>query len=499
MAVLNLSGLIFSDTSNLYSKYGIVESQTTMVFYQASAPTGWVKKTDHDNKALRVVSGVGSATGGTNPFTATFPVNAIPISAPVATGGGVGNYTLTTSEIASHTHTAGSVNANFAAGPATPSRYSQRSPISYGTRAFYNTIVNYQRPQSYRQPSEYRQPQAFRQPSVYQQPNNVQNPNPNPNPSQYRKPYVQPYLQYKQYQNPFQTPVRNLAQKNYANPVNRQNPFGAVQNRQNPNPVNRQNPNPVQTPNPINISNPVNRQQSRREVARAPYNDRRPNRRGRATRNNIQNPFPRRQGFRVERRFPYSFQNPTTQNRRITENRRNPNSTQATQTPAANARVPARSPSTTTIINNVLYQQPNRINARSPKLVVNQAFKTVRNTANKQYPKITRTPTNTSVAKNTRIIANTRILADKRVVANKNVPYAQPLAVRYPQVNNSRYVTRILVPGGQIRGTDNTGPDSSSVGGGQAHNHPFVAGFATLSTSITLRVQYIDVILCYFN
>jgi hypothetical protein len=39
-------------------------SGTVMVFYQASAPTGWTKSTAQNNKALRVVSGTGGSTGG---------------------------------------------------------------------------------------------------------------------------------------------------------------------------------------------------------------------------------------------------------------------------------------------------------------------------------------------------------------------------------------------------------------------------------------------------
>lgn len=41
-------------------------SGTVMVFYQASAPTGWTKSTTHNDKALRVVSGSGAGSGGTH-------------------------------------------------------------------------------------------------------------------------------------------------------------------------------------------------------------------------------------------------------------------------------------------------------------------------------------------------------------------------------------------------------------------------------------------------
>ena len=110
MSVLNLTGLVFSDTSALNSKYGIVGRYTTMLFYQAAAPVGWAKTSAwdiHNNKGLRVVSGVGSAFGGANPFTNTFPSATIPISTTVSVGGTAGDTTLIISEIAAHAHGAG--------------------------------------------------------------------------------------------------------------------------------------------------------------------------------------------------------------------------------------------------------------------------------------------------------------------------------------------------------------------------------------------------------
>lgn len=45
---------------------------TTMLFVQAAAPVGWTKSTTHDNKALRIVSGVGGGTGGSLAFSEAF-------------------------------------------------------------------------------------------------------------------------------------------------------------------------------------------------------------------------------------------------------------------------------------------------------------------------------------------------------------------------------------------------------------------------------------------
>jgi hypothetical protein len=73
-----------------------------MIFGQTSAPTGFTKLTDQDNAALRVVSGSAS-TGGSVNFTTAFASQAVSGSVSVS-GGSVGNYTLSTSEMPAHTH-----------------------------------------------------------------------------------------------------------------------------------------------------------------------------------------------------------------------------------------------------------------------------------------------------------------------------------------------------------------------------------------------------------
>ena len=45
-------------------EYKHLDSNTTMLFLQAAAPTGWTKLTGANNRALRVVDGAGGATGG---------------------------------------------------------------------------------------------------------------------------------------------------------------------------------------------------------------------------------------------------------------------------------------------------------------------------------------------------------------------------------------------------------------------------------------------------
>jgi hypothetical protein len=75
-----------------------------VTFQQTSAPTSWTKQTTHDNKALRVVSGT-ATPGGSTAFTTVFasrtPAGSVSVS---VSGGSVGDTTLTTPQIPSHTH-----------------------------------------------------------------------------------------------------------------------------------------------------------------------------------------------------------------------------------------------------------------------------------------------------------------------------------------------------------------------------------------------------------
>jgi hypothetical protein len=105
MAKLTASGITFSDSTTLNSKYGIIPQSSVSVFFQGSAPTGWTKSTSHNDKTLRVVSGTGGGSGGTDSFTTVFPNSPRPISVPsVPMSGTVGNTTLSTPQIPSHAH-----------------------------------------------------------------------------------------------------------------------------------------------------------------------------------------------------------------------------------------------------------------------------------------------------------------------------------------------------------------------------------------------------------
>lgn len=106
------TGITFPDaTTQTTAASAAFASGTLMLFQQTSAPTGWTKQTTHNNKALRVVSGTASS-GGSVAFTTAFASQAVSgnvsvsastgaVSAPVS----IGNTTLTTPQIPSHSHT----------------------------------------------------------------------------------------------------------------------------------------------------------------------------------------------------------------------------------------------------------------------------------------------------------------------------------------------------------------------------------------------------------
>jgi len=94
-------------------------SGTVMLFAQTSAPTGWTKDTtNYNNSALRIVTG-SVATGGNVDFSTVFVSNrAVNITSVT---GSIGNTTLTTPQIPSHSHPATAVTgpgASYGEGPA---------------------------------------------------------------------------------------------------------------------------------------------------------------------------------------------------------------------------------------------------------------------------------------------------------------------------------------------------------------------------------------------
>ena len=81
----------------------------TLLFYNTAAPPAWTKVTNHNNKALRVVSGNGGGVGGSQAFTTTFATRAVSGgTGQVTAPGGVGGTTIDWNQMPSHAHGQGS-------------------------------------------------------------------------------------------------------------------------------------------------------------------------------------------------------------------------------------------------------------------------------------------------------------------------------------------------------------------------------------------------------
>ena len=92
------NGDIWYDTSGTADSSGF-PAGTTLLFYQAAAPTGWTQVTTQNNKALRVVSGTGGGSGGTTAFTTVFASRSVPLlqhTHGITDPGHVHSYTRTT-------------------------------------------------------------------------------------------------------------------------------------------------------------------------------------------------------------------------------------------------------------------------------------------------------------------------------------------------------------------------------------------------------------------
>ena len=501
MAVLRATGITFSDTSQLNSKFGIIPQTSTMSFFQATAPVGWAITTTHNNKAFRVVSGVGSATGGITSFTTAFPGSVISVGGVVSAAATVGGHTLTIAEIPSHAHAAGSSSGAFQAGPALPSRYSTRTPIAYGFRAPYRQPVANRTPTNYRQPTTYRQPSSFRQqnlnrvpqvnrvPIVYRQPNQIRVPQANRLPTNYRQPFsyrqpnnvraVRNYRQPIANRQPNRVPDRVNLNDRTPRQVPYRNPQGGNPNRQ-PNPNERRfetripsrvasrgvQRNILPTPRPIATrrqGNRINESTDQRNPQRLaqPFNNRVPYNNGSVRLPNIRNyrqPAPVRQPITVDQRNILNYRSP----------------------------------------NSLRYIQPNRniVAGRSPIVVRN--IQNSRITQDNRVPIVARVPQIDRVVQDTRVLINQRNIVPQRAITPQRNILNTRVDLRYPVVSNVRYISRVLVPGGTIRADNTLGPDTSLVGSDQSHSHSFTSNSVPYNFSLDLRVQYIDIILCNF-
>ena len=123
MAVITPTGITFSDTTTLGSKYGIIPQNTIALLRGATTPTGWTQIVAHNDKALRVVSGTGGGSGGSIAFTTVH-------SASLAVPGSTGSTSLDISQIASHNHTTSNIVSNV------PSNNTTNSPAGSPTKKF---------------------------------------------------------------------------------------------------------------------------------------------------------------------------------------------------------------------------------------------------------------------------------------------------------------------------------------------------------------------------
>jgi len=103
-------GVISGDGSGL-SGVDPFASGTKMVFYQASAPTGWTQDTAAalSQTVMAITTGTGGGTGGSTAYFSSFlattnksGTDSAPVTGSVS--GTVGNHTLSTPQIPSHNH-----------------------------------------------------------------------------------------------------------------------------------------------------------------------------------------------------------------------------------------------------------------------------------------------------------------------------------------------------------------------------------------------------------
>jgi len=108
----------YSGNGSALTGVSSIPSGTTAMFFQGSAPTGWTQNTDAsiNTTTLRIVTGSGGGTGGTDSFSSTFTgskstdsgailyTDLTPVSVPHTLSAGA--TTLSTPQLPSHTHTA---------------------------------------------------------------------------------------------------------------------------------------------------------------------------------------------------------------------------------------------------------------------------------------------------------------------------------------------------------------------------------------------------------
>ena len=118
--------LTFNDATTQTTAPYYFPTGTAMLFQQTAAPTGWTKVTTYNDYAIRIVSGTAS-TGGTVAFTTAFASKSV---SGTNSSGAVSATSLSTAQLASHTHSVLASQGCGGGNPGYPNRnYCQGSPF----------------------------------------------------------------------------------------------------------------------------------------------------------------------------------------------------------------------------------------------------------------------------------------------------------------------------------------------------------------------------------
>lgn len=125
-AILNFSDLSTSAVSSINGQD--LPSGTKMVFYQATAPTGWTKDLVQHDKAIRVVTGgSGGSAGGSTVFSTAWAAATTGATAPgtdsQSQGGTVNSTALNHTHVFSHSHSTGGNPTSDGGGPGSLYRF----------------------------------------------------------------------------------------------------------------------------------------------------------------------------------------------------------------------------------------------------------------------------------------------------------------------------------------------------------------------------------------
>ena len=113
----DINATTYSGNGSSLTGVSSIPSGTTALFFQGSAPSGWTQNTDAsiNTTTLRVVTGTGGGTGGSDAFSTVFTGSKSTASGTVlydslggasvdASGMSLGSHTLSTPELPSHNH-----------------------------------------------------------------------------------------------------------------------------------------------------------------------------------------------------------------------------------------------------------------------------------------------------------------------------------------------------------------------------------------------------------